>query len=230
MFDVRVRQMIDPALDRFAGVLVRAGIGANAITVVGFVLGAVGCAALAAGRYNVALAFIAANRLADGLDGAVARRRGATDLGGYLDSVLDSTFYSGVPFAFAVARPEFVLPAAFLIYSFIGTGGSFLAYATIAAKRGLTSDPEQKKAFFYAAGLMEGTETVVFFVLFCLFPDRFATLAWTFGVLCWLTTGLRVASAVSAFRVPSNTARGNSDGLPAGLLSKRLNPVTRPEL
>lgn len=199
MFDVSVRRVIDPVLDRFAGTFVRAGVGANTITVVGFALGAAGCAALAMRRYNLALALVLLNRLADGLDGAVARQRGATDLGGYLDIVLDLIFYSGVPFAFAVSRPEFALPAAFLIYSFIGTGGSFLAYATFAEKRASTSNQRRRKSFFYSAGLMEGTETVVFFVLFCLFPNLFATLAWTFGTLCWLTAAVRIASAVSAF-------------------------------
>lgn len=205
MLDVGVRRLIDPVLDRFAKILARAGVTATAITIFGFGLGAAGCAALAMRRYNLALACIALNRLADGLDGAVARRRGATDLGGYLDIVLDFIFYSGVPFAFAIAHQEFALPAAFLIYSFIGTGGSFLAYAVFAAKRTAASKCERQKSFFYSAGLMEGTETIVFFVLFCLFPERFATLAWTFGALCWLTTALRIASAVSTFRAAAET-------------------------
>lgn len=207
MLDVGVRRLIDPLLDRFAKTLARAGVTATTITIIGFGFGAVGCAALGVRRYDLALACIALNRLADGLDGAVARQRGATDLGGYLDIVLDFIFYSGVPFAFAISRPEFSLPAAFLIYSFIGTGGSFLAYAVFAAKRTAASKCERQKSFFYSAGLMEGTETIVFFVLFCLFPERFAILAWTFGALCWLTTALRIASAVSTFRaVPESSS------------------------
>lgn len=202
MLDTRVRRLIDPALDRLGCMLARWGLGANAVTVLGFLLGAVGCVAIAFQSYGVALAFLMLNRLADGLDGAMARRQGPTDVGGYLDIVLDLIFYSGVPFAFAVSRVEFMLPAAFLIYSFIGTGGSFLAYATIAAKRGVTTDSLGKKSFFYSAGLIEGTETVLFFVLCCLLPERFGILAWTFGTLCWVTTAARIIAGVLAFRNP----------------------------
>ncbi|MBX9624990.1 MAG: CDP-alcohol phosphatidyltransferase family protein [Gemmataceae bacterium] len=203
MLDPLARRLIDPPLDRLAAGLARLGLGADAVTVGGFVVGMGGCAALAFREYGLALGLILLNRLADGLDGAVARRTEATDAGGYLDIVLDLVFYSGVPFGFAAGRPEVALPAAFLIWSFIGTGGSFLAYAVIAAKRGLTTQRRGRKGFYYAAGLMEGTETVAFFVLFCLFPDSFAVLAWVFGGLCWLTTAARVASAVAAFRQPT---------------------------
>ena len=200
MLDTRVRRLIDPLLDRVATVLVTLGWGANAVTVGGFLVGAAGCVAIGFAHYPLALLLLLLNRVADGLDGSIARRAGVTDVGGYLDIVLDLIFYSGVPFAFAVARPTLALPAAFLIYSFIGTGGSFLAYATIAAKRGVTADPERKKSFYYAAGLIEGTETIVFFVVCCLYPEHFAVLAWTFGGLCWLTTAARITAAVLSFR------------------------------
>ena len=44
------------------------------------------------------------------------------------------------------------------------------AFAVIAAKRKLDTSRSWKKSFFYSAGLMEGTETVIFLVLFCLLP------------------------------------------------------------
>lgn len=202
MLDPLARRLIDPPLNRIAAGLARVGLRADAVTVGGFVVGMAGCAALAFQEYGLALGLILANRLADGLDGAVARRTGATDAGGYLDIVLDLVFYSGVPFGFAAGRPEVALPAAFLVWSFVGTGGSFLAYAVIAAKRGVTTESRGRKSFYYAAGLMEGTETVAFFVLFCVLPDSFAVLAWVFGGLCWVTTAFRVAGAVVAFRTP----------------------------
>ena len=200
MLDTRVRLLIDPVLDRLAVVLARLGLSANAMTVLGFLFGAAGCVAIAWQSYGIALTLVLLNRVADGLDGSIARRQGPTDVGGYLDIVLDMIFYSGVPFAFAVSRPEFTLPAAFLIYSFIGTGGSFLAYAAIAAKRGVTADRLGKKSFFYSTGLIEGTETVVFIVVCCLLPDRFAMLAWVFGSLCWITTAGRIITGVVTFR------------------------------
>jgi len=200
MFDTSIRRRIDPLLDRVAAWLVRRGCTANVVTVVGFLIGAMACLAIGFQQYLVALLLITMNRVADGIDGAIARQSRATDVGGFLDIVLDTIFYSGVPFAFAVSRPHDRLPAAFLIYSFIGTGGSFLAYATIAAKRGVTADREQKKSFYYSVGLMEGAETIVFFILFCVLPEHFAALAWTFGSLCWVTTILRIIAGVTTFR------------------------------
>jgi phosphatidylglycerophosphate synthase len=202
MFDTSIRRQIDPCLDRFARLLVKLGFRADAVTIGGFVVGMAACTAIANHWYWAALACIAVNRLTDGLDGAIARQTRSTDVGGYLDILLDMIFYSGVPFAFAVGHPEFTLPAAFLIYSFVGTGGSFLAFAVISAKRGVVQDTEGKKSFYYSLGFMEGTETIVFFVLFCLFPNQFAVLAWVFGGLCWLTTTLRIIVAVRAFREP----------------------------
>jgi phosphatidylglycerophosphate synthase len=146
-------------------------------------------------------ALIAANRIADGLDGAVARRNGISDLCGYLDIVLDFLFYAGVPFFFAVGRPAVAIPAAFLMFSFVGTGTSFLAFAAIAARRGLSTEARGRKSIYYLGGLTEGIETIVLFFLICFLPEQFALLAWAFGSLCWLTTACRIASAVEAFRV-----------------------------
>jgi phosphatidylglycerophosphate synthase len=202
MLDSRIRRVIDPTLDRLGAGLARLGLGANAVTVAGFLFGCGAWAALALREYYFALALIAANRVADGLDGALARRLGPTDLGGYLDIALDFFFYAGVPFFFAVGRPEFALPAAFLVFSFVGTGSSFLAFSAVAAKRGISTETRGKKAIYYLGGLTEGAETIALFVLICLFPDQFAWFAWIFGGLCWLTTATRVAVAVETFHSP----------------------------
>ncbi len=202
MLDAPLRRFIDPLLNVVATGLARVGFGANAVTVLGFSLGVLGWVALASTEYGFALGFLAANRILDGLDGALARKLGPTDLGGYLDIALDFFFYAGVPFFFAVGQPATALPAAFLIFSFVGTGSSFLAFASIAAKRGWVPKARGPKAIHYLGGLTEGTETIVLFVLICLFPDWFEWLAWGFGGLCWLTTATRVFTAYATFREP----------------------------
>jgi phosphatidylglycerophosphate synthase len=204
MFDHRFRKLIDPPLDRTAALLTRTGLTANVVTVAGFVVGVGACVALAFRLDWLALGLIALNRLADGLDGALARRLGPTDLGGYLDIVLDFLFYSAVPFGFAVGRPEVALPACFLVLSFVGTGSSFLAFAAMAAKLGLSTEARGKKAIYYLGGLTEGAETIAVFVLVCIFPDWFAWIAWAFGGLCWVTTTTRIATAVTALRRPKS--------------------------
>lgn len=200
MFDAALRRVIDPPLNAVGRRLAGAGVSADAVTVAGFLIGLGAVPALAVQRYDVALALILANRLADGLDGAVARATGPSDLGGYLDIVLDFIFYSAVVFGVALARPQEAVFAAFLIFSFIGTGASFLAYAIIAAKRGVTTEARGTKSIFYLGGLTEGAETIACFVAICLFPGWFPCIAGVFGAMCWLTTASRIGQAVHSFR------------------------------
>ena len=200
MLDARLRKLIDPPLDAVGRRLAHLGVTANSVTWAGFLVGSGAWVLLALGSYGWALALILLNRLADGLDGAVARHARQTDLGGYLDIVLDFLFYSGVVFFFAVGRPEAALPAAFLIFSFVGTGASFLAFAALAAKRGITTAAQGSKSIYYLGGLTEGSETIALFAAICLLPQHFAWFAWVFGALCWLTTAVRVYQAVETFR------------------------------
>jgi phosphatidylglycerophosphate synthase len=199
MLDAAMRRLVDPPLDRLARVVAALGVPANAITLVGFAVGLAAVPLLAVESYAGALVAIGLNRLADGLDGAVARRGTPSDLGGYLDIVGDFIFYAAVPFGFALARPENALPAAFLILAFVGTGSSFLAYAIMAAKRGLADATPTRRSLHYLGGLTEGTETIIAFALFCLLPTAFPILAYIFGALCWLTTVSRVIAAWRSF-------------------------------
>jgi hypothetical protein len=57
------------------------------------------------------------------------------------------------------------------------------------------------KSFYFTTGLMEGTETIAFFVAFVLFPDWFAPLAYLFAALCMMTCISRVWLAMRDFGV-----------------------------
>ena len=200
MFDTRLRPLIDPALDRLASGIVRLGLGANTVTLIGFACGIGAAAAVSLGGPWAGLALFVANRVLDGLDGAVARRLGPRDFGGYLDIVLDFIVYAAVPTGFAYLDPAAnALPAVVLVFSFMGTGSSFLAYAIVAAKRGFSAEIRGKKSFYHLGGLIEGTETILFFILCFLMPERFAVLAYVFTALCWITTATRIAAAWDAF-------------------------------
>jgi phosphatidylglycerophosphate synthase len=200
MLDATLRPLIDPPLDRIAARVMPLGIGANQVTLGGLAIGLLAVPALAGEFYALALALILLNRLADGLDGAIARRSGPTDFGGYLDIVGDFVFYSAIVFGFALARPGAnAVAAAFLILAFVCTGSSFLAFAVLAAKRGLATAARGRKQFYHLGGLTEGTETILFLVAICLFPDAFAALAWIFGGLCLVTAIFRVLEAQRVF-------------------------------
>ncbi|MCB9947338.1 MAG: CDP-alcohol phosphatidyltransferase family protein [Rhodospirillaceae bacterium] len=201
MLDPILRPLIDKPLDRIGARLARAGVPADTVTLAGFVVGLGAMAAMAGQSYWTALALIGLNRLLDGLDGAVARQgAGSSDFGGYLDIVLDFIVYSGVVFAFALGRPDHGVAAAFLVFSFVGTGSSFLAYAIMAAKRGITSGMHGHKSLYFLGGLTEGTETALVMAAICLAPGWFDWIAVGFGAACWLTTLGRILAARAAFR------------------------------
>jgi phosphatidylglycerophosphate synthase len=200
VLDAKLRPLIDPPLNRMGRALAGVGVTANALTFTGLALGLGGAAAIGLGQIGWGLALIIANRLLDGLDGAVARARGPSDFGGYCDIVADFAFYVAVPLGFGVLAPANQLPALVLVASFVLTGVSFLAFAVIAGKRGATTEAHGKKSFFYSTGLAEGTETIAVFIAMCLWPAAFAVIAYAYAALCALTVVQRSAMAAAMFR------------------------------
>ncbi len=203
MLDRFAIPLLKPALGRAAAVLVRRGVGADAVTLAGFAVGIAGALSIALGAPLAGLALLLASRLCDGLDGAVARLTAPTDRGAFLDITLDFVFYASVPLAFAVWQPAAnALPAAVLLAAFIGTGSSFLAFAVLAERRGLASAALPDKGFFYLGGFTEATETLLCFALMCLWPAQFAAFAWGFAVLCVLTTVTRLVGGARLLGAP----------------------------
>ena len=160
MLDAKLRPLIDPPLNRAGRLLARAGISANMLTLTGLAVGLCGAVAIALGEVWIGLALILANRLLDGLDGAVARATEPTALGGYFDIVADFAFYVSIPLGFGVMASANTLPALVLVASFVLTGVSFLAFAVIAAELGETTQAHGTKSFFYSTGLAEGAESL----------------------------------------------------------------------
>ena len=200
MLDTILRPLMNTPLNAAGQFLEQRGVSANGVTATGVAVGLCAALAIALEWYSLGFALIVANRIIDGLDGAVARATSPTDLGGYFDIVADYVFYGSVPLAFAIANPATnALPAGALLASFCLTAASFLAFAVIAAKRGIETRAHGRKSFFYSTGLVEGTETIGFFLLMAALPGHFALLAWTFAALCVLTTLQRSALAVKLF-------------------------------
>lgn len=199
MFDARLAAWIKPCIDGIAGTLARCGIQANHLTVIGFVIGLTGAGCIVNHHYDAGLVCILMSRLLDALDGAVARQTQTTDCGAFLDITLDFIFYASIPLAFAIADPAInALAAATLLFAYMGTSSSFLAYASMASKRGEPTTPS--KGIFYVGGLTEAFETVLCYALMCLLPQHFGILAYSFAALCVITCGQRVLAACRAFK------------------------------
>ena len=193
MLDRYAAALIRPAVQRAGKQLARVGVTANQLTLAGFLIGLLAAILIAVHAYFVALAAIFVSRACDALDGAVARHGTATDRGGFLDITLDFLFYASIPLAFALADPaRNALAAAVLLASFLGTASSFLAFAAIAARRGMVSTAYPDKSFYFLGGLTEATETLALFVAMCLWPLHFAVLAYGFSVACAVTIATRL--------------------------------------
>jgi len=201
MLDRHLRPLIDPPLNTLGGRIAHLGLSANQVTLIGLALGLGAAAAVLAEFFWLAIVLILGSRLADGLDGAVARATTVTDFGGYLDIVCDYVFYAAIPLAFVLLDPgAHGVAGAFLLLSFYVNAGSFLGFAVLAEKKQMQSHAHGVKSLYFTGGLLEGTETIAFFVLLCLLPGWFVPLAVGFGVLCLVTALARVLLAAKVFR------------------------------
>jgi phosphatidylglycerophosphate synthase len=204
MLDKALNAKIRRPLDWIANKALSRGFKPNAITWIGFLIGLQALPLIAAGITYLAIIPILVNRLIDGIDGAMARKVGATDLGAFLDISLDFLFYSSIPLAFAIRSPQLnALASSVLIYTFLGTGCTFLAYAILATKRSLENSDYPEKGFFYLGGLTESTETVIIFVIMCLFPRYYASVAYVFAALCIVTTITRIVGGIKVLGRPN---------------------------
>jgi phosphatidylglycerophosphate synthase len=191
MIDRPLALLIKPCVDAIARRISQHGLQADTLTWIGFFLGLTSSGLIANGYFLSGLALLLISRVFDALDGAVARVTAPTDRGGFLDITLDFIFYASVPLAFAYANPAAnALAAATLLFAFMGTSSSFLAYASLSAKRG--DLPSPSKAIRYLGGLTEGFETLLCFALMCFMPAHFVLFAFGFSAMCAITTVIRI--------------------------------------
>ena len=200
MFDALIVKRLKAPLGSAVRPLDRVGLTATQLTVSGAFVGLLAATAIIFDALIAAGFLLGSNRLLDGLDGALARVQGPTERGAFLDIICDFLVYSAVPLAFAIRDPNVALAAAFLLFSFVGTGSSFLAFSIFAARHRLENQALKEKSIYYLQGLTEGFETTVVLLLMCLIPDWFEWLAWGFGTLCLVTTASRIIEGNRALR------------------------------
>jgi phosphatidylglycerophosphate synthase len=186
------------------------------ITFAAFILGVGAVATTALGAYLAALLLWLLSRGADGLDGAVARFAGAqSDLGGYLDMLLDVVLYAALPLVVAAStgRAAALVMAAILLAAFYINIVSWSYLSALLEKKraqhhgsaegssvghseGHPGGKPRQTSIEMPSGIMEGTETIGFFALFLLFPLWVEYLFGAMAVLTLVSAGQRVAWAV----------------------------------
>jgi phosphatidylglycerophosphate synthase len=190
VFDAKIRAAIGPPLDRAGHRIAATGVSPTVITGVGWVVGVGACVAAAKSVWILALALWLGNRALDGLDGPVARARGATDRGGFLDVVADFSVYGGFVVAVAIAAPPARNACIVLLFTYYVSGTALLALSSLLERR--RQNGADDRSLRLVGGLAEGFETVVCYVLFCLFPSSAAPIAWVFAAIVGVTAVQRV--------------------------------------
>lgn len=194
MIDQVLRARLRPSLDRVAETLAAREVPPLEVTGVGLLAGLGACVCVATSAYGAALGLWLLNRLLDGLDGAVARQREATDLGGLLDFVADFVVYSGFIVGVAIASPGARVACVMLLAAYSVNIVALLSFSSVIERRALPLGDERSLKLL--PGLAEGAETIVVYVLFCLLPGASATIAWAFAALVTATAVQRVMEAV----------------------------------
>ena len=194
MFDGQINKTLKPLLDFLAIKLSQFNIQPNVVTLTGFCFGLCCFYFIVKEMFVYASIFLFLNRICDGLDGALARLIGQTDIGAFYDIISDFLFYSLYPISFIFLDVQNAYSISFLLLSFVSTQTTFLASAWIVEKNKLLISKNQKKSFFYIGGITEGFETIICFIMMLLFYDYINYIAYIFGILCWITFITRVVN------------------------------------
>jgi len=175
------------------------GVSPLAVTLLSFLAGLLAAGLLARRSYEAALAAWLASRFLDGLDGTLARVHGrSSELGGYLDLLLDFAVYALVPVALVLGAPS---PAnwralSFLLSAFYVNAASWMYLAAVLERRGRGAAARNElTTVTMPAGIVAGTETIVFYTAFMLWPGHAATLFTLMGILVLGGVGVRVVWA-----------------------------------
>ena len=198
MLDTALRARLAPSLDRAAARLDARGVRPGALTALGLAVGLGACAAAALAAWPLALGLWGLNRVLDGLDGPLARRRGPTDLGGMLDFLADFVVYGGFVLGVAVAVPGARVAVCALLVAYLLNNVALLSFASLVEKRGLAFGDE--RSLRLTPALTEGAETILAYVAFCVAPAHADVVAWVFCALVLVSVGQRVVQAHAVLR------------------------------
>jgi phosphatidylglycerophosphate synthase len=192
MIDRALRPPVERALAPIAR-LAPPAVHPTAITVAAVAPGLGAAVAAGLGAAPLAVALWLLNRLLDGLDGTLARVRGAqSDAGGYADILLDVAVYAAIPLGIAAGQGTRGAwsAAATLLASFYLNAISWAYLSALLERRGAGARAGgELTAVTMPPGLVEGAETLVVFALALAVPG------WSVAAM-WVMAGGVVAGVV----------------------------------
>ncbi len=202
MLDPVARRVLTGPLDRLAGALDHTWVTPDRLTAVGLVTGLAGAVAAGFGWWLPALALWLVSRLADGLDGPLARRRrrsgvGHTsgEAGAFLDIAADFTVYGSFVVGVGIGVGGLdgtLLPFLAVLLTYYVNGTTFLAFSSLAERTGRTL--EDGRSLSFIGGLAGGTETVLVHALWCVLPAHATAIACAWAAVVGVSAGQRVVT------------------------------------
>lgn len=194
MIDAKLRQVLRGTFDGLAKSVDRPRISPDAITYLGLFVGLAGSYCAWVRFWNLALILWLLSRVADGIDGALARRRllaggVKSPAGGYLDLMADFTVYGSFVIGVAHGAGQSYLPFLFVLLAYYLNGASFLAFSSIGERQGIRVEDGRSLSFIF--GLAEATETIVVHSAWCLFPASSSKIAIPWAAVVFISALLR---------------------------------------
>ena len=213
MFDRMLRPIKEQIISGPAFVLAKR-VHPNVITLVAFGVSVIAFLCLLTKELLLCALLWLLGRLLDGLDGAVARRSGTqTDFGGYLDMILDVVAYALIPLGIAITFPTqgILLATAALLAAFYINISSWLYLSALQEKRRHERPSHMQTSIYMPSGLIEGSETIIFYTLFIAFPPYYVFLAYTMAALTAVTVVQRFVWATRTLSSTPAEEEGVSD-------------------
>jgi phosphatidylglycerophosphate synthase len=174
----------------------------NWVSLGAMVVGLLSALAILQHAYMLGLGLWLLNRVLDGLDGVVARAHAKqSDFGGYLDLLLDFIVYLLIPIAFMAAHPTLgnLWAGILLISSYVLNTLSWTVLSALLEKRAVQSKA-RLTSIAMPSGLIEGAETILFYILFFLLPHFISYIFAVMGLLVLFTTIQRLVWASRTLR------------------------------
>lgn len=205
MLDPYARRVLGPPLDRVAALVDVGRVTPNGITLLGLLLGLGSAGAAATALWVPGLVLWLASRLADGVDGPLARRRAArtggavSPAGAFLDIVADFAVYGATVVGVGIGVGGSSWPFLAVLGAYYLNGTAFLAFSSLAERSGRTMDDGRSLSFI--GGLAEGTETIAVHSVWMAFPSVAAPVAVGWAVVVALGAAQRILLGYRILRV-----------------------------
>jgi phosphatidylglycerophosphate synthase len=185
VLDTNARRFVQPLLDAIAAACQRMGIGANALTTCGMLVGVTAAALVCANQLVAAFFVLWLSGLIDAADGTLARLTGATPFGAVMDITFDRVVELSVIAALAWRHPD-------ARFEMVVLAGVIAIAMSLFLSIGAAIQNASAKSFHYAPGLGERTEAFICLSLMIVDPERLIWWTWVFVAVIVFTMGQRV--------------------------------------